>query len=111
MACPASVRPTISAPTGAPSKVIDLSPYLRRRRRDRRQAVLHTILAVWTQYLSLASLVLYALLRAILAGGVPLGQYSGPLALLWPLSFLLLLTSYCCDLLLWRKEWAAAPEG
>ena len=73
-------------------------------------AVLHTLLALWTQYLSLAVLLLYALLRVVLAGSIPLGQYSGPLSLLWPLSFLLLLTSYCSDLLLWREEWAAAPK-
>ena len=110
MACPASVRPITAAPRTTPSKVIDLTPYLRRRRRHRRQAVLHTILAVWTQYLSLACLLLYAPLRMLLAGDSPLGQYSGPLALLWPASFFLLLTSYCSGLLLWREEWAA-PEG
>ena len=110
MACPASIRSAVSIPPSTPSKDIDLAPYLRRRRRDRRQAVLHTLLALWTQYLSLAVLVLYALLRVVLAGSIPLGQYSGPLSLLWPLSFLLLLTSYCSDLLLWREEWAAAPK-
>ena len=109
MACPAPARPVGSITPSAPSKVIDLTPYLRRRRRDRRQAVLHTILAVWTQYLSLGCLLLYALLRAVLAGNIPLGRYSGPLFLLWPLSFFLLLTSYCSDLLLWREAWAA-PE-
>ena len=110
MACPASIRSAVSIPPRTPSKVIDLAPYLRRRRRDQRQAVLHTLLALWTQYLSLAVLLLYALLRVVLAGSIPLGQYSGPLSLLWPLSFLLLLTSYCSDLLLWREEWAAAPK-
>lgn len=104
MACPASIRSAVSIPPSTPSKVIDLAPYLRR------QAVLHTLLALWTQYLSLAVLLLYALLRVVLAGSIPLGQYSGPLSLLWPLSFLLLLTSYCSDLLLWREEWAAAPK-
>ena len=123
MACPASLSPAVSAsapsrpsssPPGRPggaSRVIDLAPYLRRRRRDRRRAALHTVLAVWTQYLSLGCLLLYAALRLPLGGGAALGTYSGPLALLWPLSFLLLLTSYCCDLLLWREEWAAPTEG
>ncbi len=121
MACPASLpravrvpapvsvsRPGISA--GA-SRVIDLSPYLRRRRRDRRRAALHTVLAIWTQYLSLGCLLLYAALRPLLGGGAALGTYSGPLSLLWPASFFLLLTSYCSDLLLWREEWAAPAEG
>ena len=53
MACPASIRSAVSIPPSTPSKVIDLAPYLRRRRRDQRQAVLHTLLALWTQYLSL----------------------------------------------------------
>ena len=123
MACPASLSRAVSSspssrlshpgpgrPTGA-SKVIDLTPYFRRRRRDRRQAALHTILAVWTQYLSLGCLVLYAVLRLPLGGGTPLGTYSGPLALLWPASFFLLLTSYCSDLLLWQEDWAPSPEG
>lgn len=110
MACPASAHSTDADFRSVPSRVIDLTPYLRRRRRDRRQAVLHTLLALWTQYLSLAVLLLYALLRVVLAGSIPLGQYSGPLSLLWPLSFLLLLTSYCSDLLLWREDWAAAPK-
>ena len=99
-----------SACAAAPSRVIDLTPHLRRRRRDRRQAVLHTVLALWTQYLSLGCLLLYALLRAILAGDVALGQYSGPLAALWPASYFLLLASYSFDKLLWREAWAA-QEG
>ena len=123
MACPASFSPAVSASSasrlsrsgsgrpGPAPKIIDLAPYLRRRRRDCRQAALHTILAVWTQYLSLGCLVLYAVLRLPLGGGAALGTYSGPLALLWPASFFLLLTSYCSDLLLWREEWALPPEG
>ena len=94
----------------AASKVIDLTPRLRRRRRDRRQAALHTVLAVWTQYLSLGCLLLYAPLRAALAWEVPLGRYSGPLFLLWPAAYLLLLASFCFDRLLWREEWAAPAE-
>ena len=34
MACPASIRSAVSIPPSTPSKVIDLAPYLRRRRRD-----------------------------------------------------------------------------
>ena len=109
MTCPASVRRPAPYPM-APSRVIDLTPHLRRRRRDRRQALLHTILAVWTQYLSLGCLLLYALLRAVLTDSIPLGQYSGPLAVLWPASYFLLLASYCFDRLLWREAWAA-QEG
>lgn len=110
MACPASARSTDAAFRSAPSRVIDLTPYLRLRRRDRRQAVLHTILALWTQYMALGCLLLYALLRVVLWDGVPLGQYSGPLVVLWPISYFLLLASYCFDRLLWRQEWAAPEE-
>lgn len=121
MACPASLpraaRVSTPSPVSRPggpagaSKVIDLAPYLRRCRRDRRRAALHTVLAVWTQYLSLGCLLLYAVLRPLLGGGAALGTYSGPLFLLWPASFFLLLTSYCSDLLLWREEWNAPAEG
>ena len=120
MACPASLpraaRVSTPSPVSRPggpagaSKVIDLAPYLRRRRRDRRRAALHTVLAVWTQYLSLGCLLLYAALRPLLGGGAALGTYSGPLFLLWPASFFLLLTSYCSDLLLWQEDWAPSPE-
>ena len=108
MACPASIRSAVSIPPSTPSKVIDLAPYLRRRRRDRRRALLHTVLAVWTQYLSLGCLLLYVPLRGAL--DVPLGRYSGPLFLLWPAAYLLLLASFCFDRLLWREEWAAPAE-
>ena len=77
-----------------PGKVIDLTPCLRRRRR----AALYAPLALWTQYLSLAVLVLYGLLRLVICPGTPLGAYSGPLFLLWPLSYLLLLTSWVTDM-------------
>lgn len=88
----------------APSKVIDLTPYFIQERRTGRREWLHTVLALWTQYLSLAVLVLYGLLRLTVCRGAALGCYSGPLALLWPLSFALLLTSYLADRLLWREE-------
>ncbi len=87
-----------------PQKVIDLTPYLVQTRRARRRDQLYTVLALWTQYLSLAVLILYGLLRLTVCRGAALGCYSGPLALLWPLSFALLLTSYVSDLLLWREE-------
>ncbi len=85
-----------------PSNVIDLTPYLQQRKRSRRRQRLYTPLALWTQYASLGALALYALLRLALCPQVPLGQYSGPLAALWPTSFLLLLTSYLADRLLWE---------
>ena len=88
----------------APSNVIDLTPYLAKARQDRRRDRLYTVCALWTQYMSLAALVLYGLLRLTVCRHVALGCYSGPLALLWPLSFALLLTSYLSDLLLWRAE-------
>lgn len=75
-----------------PGKVIDLTPCLRRR------AALYAPLALWTQYLSLAVLVLYGLLRLVICPGTPLDAYSGPLFLLWPLSYLLLLTSWVTDM-------------
>lgn len=90
-----------------PAKIIDLSPYLKQScpdREDRRRALAHTLLALWTQYLSLATLVLYGLLRLLACPQVPPGAYSGPLALLWPLSYLLLLVSYIADKVLWREE-------
>ena len=62
MAQPASACSAAAVYPAAPSKVIDLTPHLQRRRRNRRQAVLHTVLALWTQYLSLGCLLLYALL-------------------------------------------------
>ena len=63
---------------------------------------------MWTQYLSLGCLLLYVPLRGAL--DVPLGRYSGPLFLLWPAAYLLLLASFCFDRLLWREEWAAPAE-
>ena len=63
---------------------------------------------MWTQYLSLGCLLLYVPLRGAL--DVPLGRYSGPLFLLWPTAYLLLLASFCFDRLLWREEWAAPAE-
>jgi len=86
------------------AKVIDLTPHLAQARRSRLRDRMYTVLALWTQYMSLGALVLYALLRLTLFDAAPLGRYSGPLALLWPISFALLLTSYVSDLLLWQEE-------
>ena len=93
-------------PAGA-SRVIGPAPPPRPRRRDGRRALLHTVLAVWTQYLSLGCLLLYVPLRGAL--DVPLGRYSGPLFLLWPAAYLLLLASFCFDRLLWGG--GGAPRG
>lgn len=90
----------------ATDKIIDLTPHLARRRRARRREILYTLLALWSQYLSLGTLLAYALLRLTLCAQVPLGRYSGPLSLLWPLAYALLLISYVSDHLLWRDEWA-----
>ena len=88
----------------ARTNVIDMTAYFTQVRRSRRQDRLHTVLALWTQYLSIAALALYAVLRLVFCAGVPLGAYSGPLAILWPVSFLLLATSYFSDILLWQGE-------
>ena len=82
-----------------PSKVIDLTARLRQARL--RQICM--LLALWSQYLSLAVLVLYGLLRAVVCCGTPLGTYCGPLVLLWPLSYALLLASWGTDLL-WKGK-------
>ncbi len=70
--------------------------------RIRFRNLLYTVLALWCQYLSLAALVVYALLRLLLTPDVPLGHYSGILELLWPVSYVLLLTSYIADHVLWQ---------
>lgn len=85
-----------------PPKVIDLTARLRRARRRERARIL---LALWTQYLSLGALVLYGVLRAAVCRGAPLGTYCGPLVLLWPLSYGLLLASWGTDQL-WRNKGA-----
>lgn len=85
-------------------KVIDLTPYLRRRRLENLRPRVYPVLALWTQYASLGALLLYSVLRLLLYPHIPLGRYVGPLFVLWPLSFFLLLTSYLSDLLLWRDN-------
>lgn len=86
------------------TKIIDLTPYFRRSRQERRRETAYTLLALWTQYLSLGALLLYGLLRLLCCPETAPGTYVGPLAVLWPVSFLLLLTSYTADKLLWRGE-------
>lgn len=87
----------------ANEKIIDLTPHLRRRRLEALRWQAYTVLALWTQYAALGALLCYALLRLVLCPGVPAGSYIGPLFVLWPVSFCLLLTSYVADLLLWRE--------
>ena len=86
--------------------VIDLARHRRQRARIRRRQRLYFLLALIPQRLALAALVLYGVLRLLLAPGVPFSYYTGPLSALWPLAFVLLLTSYVSDCLLWRDEWA-----
>lgn len=82
-------------------KIIDLTSQFRRRRLEflRNWAC---AAALWTQYAAIGALLLYGLLRVLLCPGVPAGHYVGPLFVLWPISFCLLLASYVSDLLLWR---------
>ncbi|MCI8420299.1 MAG: hypothetical protein HFF79_07330 [Oscillospiraceae bacterium] len=84
-------------------KVIDLTPRLRRQRLENLYSRLCTVFALWTQYAALGALLLYSALRLLLCPEIPPGSYVGPLFVLWPLSFLLLLASYLSDLLLWRE--------
>lgn len=60
----------------------------------------YRVLALWSQYLSLGLLLLYALLRVLLTPEVPPGEYGGVLSLLWPASYVLLLVSTVSDCLL-----------
>ena len=86
--------------------IIDLAACRRQRARARRQQRLYFLLALVPQRLALAALALYGVLRLLLAPEVPFSYYTGPLSALWPLAFLLLLTSYAADCALWRDEWA-----
>ena len=88
----------------ATAKVIDLTPHLAQMRRDRRRDQMHMIFALWTQRMCVGVLVLYGLLRLTIFDDAPLGRYSGPLAVLWPVAFFLLLISYVSDLLLWQED-------
>ena len=83
-------------------KLVDLTPYyLAQRRRRRRRERLYRLLALLPQDLSLGLLILYGVLRLLLAPQVPFSYYVGPLTLLWPASFLLLTVSYTAHCLLW----------
>ena len=77
-----------------PPKIIDLTERLRR---TRRRELVCALLALWAQYFSLGTLLLYGLLRYAVCRSAPLGTYCGPLVLLWPLSYALLLASWCAD--------------
>lgn len=84
-----------------PCKVIDFASVRREKERRRRER-LYYLMAIVPQRLSLASLVLYGLLRLLFAADVPFSYYMGPLTLLWPAAFFFLLISYISDLFLWE---------
>ena len=63
--------------TMATSKVIDLSAHFIQIRCDRRRRQMHTVFALWTQYLSLAALLLAASL-ALYASTNPIPGNEGP---------------------------------
>lgn len=75
----------------------------RQNRAQRRREKLYYLLAIIPQRLSLGTLILYALLRVLIAPDLPLTYYTGPLFLLWPLAFFFLLVSYISDWLLWEE--------
>ena len=52
-------------------------------------------------WVAMGALLLYALLRVLLTPQVPFSCYVGPMVLLWPAAYLLLLLSYVADKLLW----------
>ena len=86
------------------ARVIDLTPYLRRRARDARGLRFLARTALGAQYAAAGVLALYGLLRLLLCPQTALGCYAGPLALLWPLAWLLLLVSFTADAWLCRRE-------
>lgn len=90
--------PCTATRTARPSgKVISFRAAQRRARRER----LYVLLALTPQYMALGALVLYALLRLVLTPHIPFSRYTGPLFLLWPAAYVLLLVSYVSDKLLW----------
>ncbi len=91
--------------TRSTCNVIDLTACRRERARDQRRQRWYVLLALVPQRLSAAVLALYAALRLLLTPQVPFSCYIGPLSVLWPLAFGLLLLSYVSDCLLWREEW------
>lgn len=88
--------PTVRAPAPA-CRAISLRAARRRKRREK----LYVLFALTPQYMALGALLLYALLRVFLAPQVPFTYYVGPLSLLWPAAYVLLLVSYVADKLLW----------
>lgn len=93
------------------AKLLLLISHLKKHSREfSRQELLYTVLALWCQYLSFAALAVYGILRVLLATDVPLGQYSGPLELLWPVSYVLLLVSSAADRILWQEEMEDVQE-
>ena len=88
--------------------VIDFAARRRERERERRRALWYFLLALVPQRMALAALVLYGVLRLLLAPEVPFSYYTGPLSILWPVAFFLLLISYVSDCLLWREAWEDA---
>ncbi len=88
--------------------VIDFTAHRRMRVRERRRALWYFLLALLPQRLAMAVLGLYGVLRLLLAPEVPFSYYTGPLSILWPVAFFLLLISYVSDCLLWREAWEEA---
>lgn len=82
--------------------VIQLESH-RQSRAQRRREKLYYLLAIIPQRLALGTLILYALLRVLIAPDLPPTYYTGPLFLLWPLAFFFLLVSYISDWLLWEE--------
>ena len=84
-------------------KVIDLNEYRRKRAAARRREMMYYWLAIVPQRLSLGTLLLYGLLRLLLARDIPFAYYAGPLSMLWPVAFIFLVISYVSDLFLWEE--------
>ena len=93
-----------SAAPAVNAQVIDLTPYLRRRAREARRLRFLAWTALAAQYAAAGVLALYGLLRLLLCPQTALGCYAGPLALLWPLAWLLLLVCFVTDAWLCRRE-------
>lgn len=89
--------PRSTAAVQSPCVVISFRAAQRRERREK----LYVIFALTPQYMALGALLLYALLRVLLTPQVPFSCYVGPMVLLWPAAYLLLLLSYVADKLLW----------
>ncbi len=88
---------TVSRASANGGKVLSFRAAQRRARREK----LYVLFALTPQYMALGALALYALLRLLLTPHVPFTCYTGPLFLLWPAAYVLLLVSYVADKLLW----------